>query len=759
MINLTIDGREISVPKGTTVYHAAKQLGIDIPIFCYLDRMPPFGACRMCLVEVEKMEKLQTSCTLEAFEGMVVRTQSTMAAEGREDILEYLLINHPLDCPICDRAGECPLQDNTMKAGPGKSRFFEEKRKFKKPISLGPVLMLDRERCITCARCTRFCDNLSGDHALEFIDRGFRTEVGTPDGRTAESKFIGNTIFICPVGALTSKAYRFRARPWDNKPTETTCTLCPVGCSMYFDQRDGEIMRTRSFENKKVNDIWLCDKGWFGYEFTYSDERLQTPLLRRGDQFEPISWEDALNIIADKFRLATPNGKIAGWGGNPLTFEENYLFQQFIRKGAKVNHLDHRIGMPIFEASEEVLSPGMTIPIEDCENLDFAYLLGLDLTEEFPVLWLRLRQAINKGAQVTFAGHYAPEIAAYLKNTYLHAPGQESETLQKLAEEIKSASAQGKKGAIFVGRQYLAHVNRAQILAKLKNTADIPISVMEGVDNSTGAFLAGMRPDIGPLGSSIDSGGLTALQVLEEMQKDHWDILYVAGADPAVKFPRDVWQKARERLGFLIVQDLFCTETALQADIILPTLCYAEKYGHFINIERRIQKVQPGKVIPDHLYSDGDIFRLLAHKLDFFLEIDHHVQESLKHEFLPAIEVPLPSLSNQEIENGGLLKATFERLLFDRGVRMRRNPHLVQLSQEPKARMHPEEGQKRGISSGDRVCISCNGNAITAKVKLDAGVSLGTLVLPLGFEEIPVHDLALNLLNGLSIEILKVEGA
>ena len=238
LINLTIDGKAVSVPKGTTVYTAAQQLKIDIPVFCYLDRMPPFGACRMCLVEVEKAPKLQTSCTLEATEGMVVKTQSTIAKEGREGILELLLINHPLDCPICDKGGECPLQDHTLECGPGKSRFYEDKRHFKKQLPLSPVLMLDRERCIVCARCTRFGEIVAGDHALEFNDRGFKTEVGTPNGKDAESKFIGNTIKICPVGALTSRVYRFQARPWDNKPTPSTCTLCPVGCSMTFDSRD-----------------------------------------------------------------------------------------------------------------------------------------------------------------------------------------------------------------------------------------------------------------------------------------------------------------------------------------------------------------------------------------------------------------------------------------------------------------------------------------------------------------------------------------
>ena len=424
VVNLTIDGVAITVPKGTTVYHAAKQLNIDIPVFCYQDRMPPFGACRMCLVEVEKMPKPQTSCTLEATEGMVVKTMSTMAVKAREEILEFLLINHPLDCPICDRGGECPLQEHAYNHGPGLSRFFEEKRRFKKPLPLGPVLMLDRERCIICARCTRFGDIVAGDHALEFIDRGFRTEVRTPGDKPLESKFIGNTIMICPVGALTSDVYRFRARPWDNDHTNSTCTLCPVGCSMIFDSRDGEVMRTRSQENKDVNDIWLCDKGWFGYEFSSSPERLDKPLIRRYGKLEIASWDEATSLIAEKIKEAKPNGKIGAWGGNPLTVEENYLFQKLIREGAGANNIDHRVGSSILNVKEEGLPPGMEISIGDCEELSYAILLGWDITEEFPVIWLRLNQAINRGASITFIGHYAPEVAPHFKQTILHPPGQ-----------------------------------------------------------------------------------------------------------------------------------------------------------------------------------------------------------------------------------------------------------------------------------------------------------------------------------------------
>lgn len=754
MINFTIDGVQVTVPKGTTVYTAAKQLGIEIPIFCYLDRLPPFGACRMCLVEVEKMAKPQTSCTLQATEGMVVRTQSAMALNERKGILELLLINHPLDCPICDRGGECPLQEQALHDGPGKSRFFEDKRHFKKPLPLGPVLMLDRERCIVCARCTRFADLMAGDHALEFLERGYKTEVGTPDGGPAVSKFIGNTIMICPVGALTSQVYRFRARPWDNTPTESTCTLCPVGCSMILDSRDGEIMRTRSRENKDVNDIWLCDKGWFGYEFAYNSARLTTPLVRHNGKLEPASWDAALSLIASKIQEFKPKGKLAGLGGNPLTTEENYLFQQLMRQGAGVNHVDHRIGM---SQNEEGISAGMEMSIGDCENLSFAILFGLDLTEEFPVIWLRLRQAINNGATVIFIGHYAPEIAKHLKQTIVHTPGLELNVLKEHLPQLALLAESDKKGALFVGRQYLETKQRKEILSQLtqfqQNKSNISLNILEGRGNSMGASLAGMRPDRGPLGERLQHSGLSALQVIEETAKNGWDFMYIAGADPSTKYPAKLWQQARSKLGFLVVQDLFLTETARQADVVLPTLSFIEKGGHFINIEGRVQQLLPGKEIPENIYSDGAIFMRLAKKLNVTLIIKAAFEEALHQTRIPLNRKPITGTqsiqANPALE--GKLFATFAPALFDHGTRMKHNTHVLQLVKEPRVRMNPQEAANRGFKEGDKVKVSANENSVSALLQLDKQVALRTVVLPLGFPEVPVHNLGNELFNGLEV--------
>lgn len=757
MVNLTIDGIAVQVPKGTTVYKAVTQLKIDLPIFCYQNRMPPFGACRVCLVEVEKSPKLQTSCTLEATEGMVVRTQSAIAKEGRKEILELLLINHPLDCPICDRGGECPLQDQAMQFGPGESEFYEDKRRFKKPIPLGPVLMLDRERCVVCARCTRFGDLVAGDHALEFIDRGYRTEVGTPDGGPADSKFIGNTISICPVGALTSQVYRFRARPWDNTHTPSTCTLCPVGCSQTLDARDGEIMRTRSCENRDINDIWMCDKGWFGYEFTSHEDRLQQPLIRRNNTLEPVSWDEALSFIAEKIQEFKPAGKLAAFGGNPLTIEENYLFQQLMRDGAGVNHIDHRIGTPIIDLDAEGLPPGMEISIGECEELSFVVLLGLDITEEFPVIWLRLKQAINRGATVLFLGHFAPEVSRHLSETILHPPGDELEILKQHLPQIEKLAKEGKKSAFLVGSQYLSTPDRREILGELlkvkQRAPNLSINVLEGRGNSMGARLTGMRPDLGPFGERLANPGLNAVQVLETASRSGWDFLYVVGANPATRFPSKLWKEARDKLKLLVVQDLFLTETAQQADVVLPTLSYVEKRGTFMNVAGRIQNLLPGKEVPDEIYSDYEIFTWLTQKLNMQVR-NGPLKSQLQSKGRSSETSSHASVKSVSKQSDGLT-ATFAYALFDHGVRMRHNPHVVELVKEPRARIHPSEAQKRRIQDGDTVRITANGNQISAKIKLDPAVAKNTLVLPLGFPEVPVHNLGTHLLNGLPVQLEK----
>jgi len=759
-VTLTINGQKVTVPRGTTVYNAAQKIGVGIPIFCYHDRMPPFGACRVCLVQVEKMNKLQTSCTLEATEGMVVHTESNLAVEGRKGIMELLLINHPLDCPICDRGGECPLQENTIKYGPGKSRFFEDKRRFEKPLFLNSVLALDRERCIVCARCTRFGEHVAGDSALVFKERGFKTEVGTPKGKEAESKFIGNTIMICPVGALTSAVYRFRARPWDNETTQTTCSLCPVGCSLLLDERDGEIMRTRSCENRAVNDIWLCDKGWFGYEFVEHEARLKKPLIRRNGILEEATWDEALSLVAEHLKRSKPRGAIAALGGNALTVEENYLFQKLFRDVLGVNNIDHRLGQTILPLESEGISAGMEISIGECEDLSLALFLGIDITEEFPVIWLRIKLALNSGGKGIFLGHFAPEIDIHLHEVHLHAPGQELETLQLYLDALRThlKAAEGKKCAVFVGKQYLASNSRLQVLAVLlqlkQEFPHLSLNLLEGKGNSMGARFAGVHPELKAGGEQARSPGLNAREIIEKGCQAGWDLLYLAGSNPAALLPL-TWKILRQNISFLVVQDLFLTESARDADVVLPALAIFEKEGSLINIEGRVQKVKAGKVLPDSIYADGQIFCSLAQKLGAFLELDAQFLFALEQEKIFLTR----ATSGMEVKNSTPpakrhLQATFGSSLFDRGTRMQHNPHLLELVKEPTVRLNPADASELKIECGERIEVKKDHTVILSTAQVDPRVARGCAVLPLGFTEMPFEEMNIALINGFTIEIV-----
>src|SRR3990170_4578706 len=447
-VTLTIDGRTVTVPRATTVYHAARSAGIDIPIFCYHDRMPPLGACRMCLVKVEKMGKLQTACTLTATEGMVVDTVGPEVRAGQEAILEFLLINHPLDCPICDKGGECPLQDQTFRWGPGRSRFIEAKRDFAKPVSLGPVLALDRERCILCWRCVRFGEIVAGDDALKGFERGFTSEINTPFTLPVESKFIGNTIAICPVGALTSRTYRFRARPWDNEPVASTCTHCGLGCAVWHDVRSGEILRTRAREEPAVNDIWLCDLGFFGHDYLGASDRLTSPLIRRNGRLEEATWDEALDLVAAKLQesQARGAGRVAFLGGRRLSNEDAFLAARFFGEVVGTPHRDHRVDATSGSASLRV-TWGLRASIEEIAQGDVFVLIGCDLTEEYPVLWLRMKTAVDRGAALVSIHAKRLEIHRHIRHEHLVRYDHLAAAVRDLAAALARGAEPGSTAA------------------------------------------------------------------------------------------------------------------------------------------------------------------------------------------------------------------------------------------------------------------------------------------------------------------------
>jgi NADH-quinone oxidoreductase subunit G len=806
-LTLTIDGRIVTVPKGTTIYHAAAQAGIEIPIFCYHDRMPPLGACRMCLVKVEKMARLQTSCTLEAGDGMVVSTTAPEVKLGQEAILEYLLVNHPLDCPICDKGGECPLQDQTFRWGPGRSRFVEVKRDFAKPVSLGPVLVLDRERCILCWRCVRFGEIIAGDDALKGFERGFESEINTPFTLPVQSKFIGNTIAICPVGALTAKPYRFIARPWDNRDVPSVCTLCGVGCAVHLDVRGNTITRVRAREAPSVNDIWLCDLGFFGHAYVGREDRLRHPLVRRDGVLVEATWDEALDVVARQLRVA---GSRAGLlGGGRGTNEDAYVLARFFRTVVGTNHIDHRVDLDPQTASA-VVPWGMTSSIADLAGADVIVLAGCDVTEEYPVLWLRMKQAVDRGAEIIAITPKRLEIERFVAHRLVHRYGVGAEVLAALVggrtgrrrlgstpggvpeEVLEAASAalmEATRPIVLVGRLALDApdgIAAVDALVEICRRIGASLNVMRGKGNEFGAAAAGVLPTRGPGGRPLDEiradleaawgepvareRGMTAPEMLDAAAGGALSLLYVVGADPATSIPeRRRWTEARAGLPFLVVQDAFLTETAQTADVVLPALVVAEKSGTVSNIEGRVQTVEAALQGPGEARGDWEIVGLLSER--FGRPIAYSAWEEIFDEMrrlIPGLaldkRIPPPPVHDpfearspkpeaRPPDSAYPLTLIVADVLFDRGTMTSRSPAIADLAGEPWVLIHPADAAGRGIAAGDVVVVTSPTASVAMRARVSDAVGQGDVLVPRGFDGTPVNVLTERGATGVRLDV------
>ena len=436
LVTLTIDGQSVSVPKGTLVWQAARQAGIDIPIYCYHPKMPPVGACRICLVQIEKMPpKPQASCTTQVGEGMIVHTQSEMAVKARSQVMELLLINHPLDCPICDKGGECDLQDFTVAFGRGSGRFQEEKRHLGKAIPLGDNVALDRERCIMCQRCVRFSNEIAMEDGLLIAERGVKAEIDTFPGKPYNSIFSGNVVEMCPVGALTARTYRFRARPWELKHSPAVCASCSVGCNLTVDVRHGrDVVRFRSRVNDAIDDGFLCDRGRYGYAVVHSPERLTSPLVRKNGTLQPASWQEAFDTIIGGLRN-TPKEQIGGILSTHSTNEALYLFDTLLRQIIGTPNVDFRHG-----ATLELGADALTGTIAGLDDAKVIVLVAADPTNRQPIIDLRIKKAIRKGAKlliVSPAETALDRLAAHVVRT---APGQLHATLDAIVKGLAVAA-------------------------------------------------------------------------------------------------------------------------------------------------------------------------------------------------------------------------------------------------------------------------------------------------------------------------------
>ncbi|KIF04189.1 NADH-quinone oxidoreductase subunit G, partial [Streptomyces sp. RSD-27] len=444
-VTLTIDGAELSVPKGTLVIRAAEQLGIEIPRFCDPPLLDPAGACRQCIVEVEGQRKPMASCTITCTDGMVVRTQLTSetADKAQRGVMELLLINHPLDCPVCDKGGECPLQNQAMSHGNAESRFEGHKRTYEKPVAISTQVLLDRERCVLCARCTRFSQQVAGDPMIELVERGALQQVGTGEGDPFESYFSGNTIQICPVGALTSAAYRFRSRPFDLVSSPGVCEHCAGGCATRTDHRRGKVMRRLAAEDPEVNEEWICDKGRFAFRYAQRPDRLTTPLVRGADGvLAPASWPEALEAAAAG--LTAARGRAGVLTGGRLTVEDAYAYAKFARVVLDTNDIDFRARVHSAEETEFLAASvagtgkdldGTGVTYASLEAAPAVLLAGIEAEEEAPGVFLRLRKAHRKHGQKTYAlAPFATRGLTKAGGTLLAAaPGTEPEWLDALA--------------------------------------------------------------------------------------------------------------------------------------------------------------------------------------------------------------------------------------------------------------------------------------------------------------------------------------
>ncbi|MGI9080605.1 MAG: NADH-quinone oxidoreductase subunit NuoG, partial [Acidimicrobiales bacterium] len=633
-VAITVDGRAVEGRKGEMLIAAAERAGIYIPRFCWHPRMKPVGMCRMCLVELKGPRgfSLMPACYVPVAEGQEVVTTSEKVKKAQDGVLEFLLINHPLDCPVCDRGGECPLQDQTVAFGPGESRFVEEKRHWAKPIPVNPLVALDRERCIQCARCTRFADEIAGDPFIDFIGRSDSTEVNIFPDQPFVSNFSANIVQICPVGALTATPYRFKARPWDLEVVESTCTACAVGCRMAVQSSFDRIIRNLGIDSDPVNQGWLCDKGRFGYEAANHDDRLTTPLVRRGEELVESTWSEALQAAADglsQVRDTAGPQAIAVLGGARLANEDAYAWAKVAKAVLGTDNVDCQLGDGL--PAEVVLGlPRATID-EACKATA-VILLAPDIKEELPVLYLRLRQAaLDGGTPLIEIAPQGTGLSRYATYTLAHRPGEAGVVARALVDAISGSSASTDGGGpggvpadaiagaasllgrgpvvVVVGRPSLAESVDAttEAVATLAGLPEVSFLSALRRGNVHGALDMGLAPGVLPGRVSLHSGrpwfeaawgsvpearGLDALGIMEAAANNRIQAMVLLGADPVSDFPdRTLARRALAGVGFTVVLDLFRTDAALHADVVLPVSSWGERPGTTTNIEGRISRL------------------------------------------------------------------------------------------------------------------------------------------------------------------------
>jgi len=635
MVTFSIDGLEVTAPENVMLVDGAKYGDVEIPVFCYEPKLgAPVGACRMCLVEIEGIPKLQTACSTPVKDGMVVHTQTDRVRHAQEAVVEFLLINHPLDCPVCDKGGECPLQDISFGWGGGRSRFIEPKRHFVKPLALSPLIAIDRERCILCYRCVRFSQEISEDYQLILQERGAHTYVATFDGHPYVAPFSGNIVELCPVGALTSQPYRFRARPWDIEGAGSVCTLCPSQCNVSFTVRDERVLRVLGRDNAEVDDGWLCDKGRFAYQAVHVDERITRPMVRDGGELRPVSWERALSEAAAGLKRAS--GRVGAIVGGETTNEEGFLLQRIVREGLASHDIDSRAGGGPSPALQRALAaPAAQATIPDLEFAHAVLVLDCEPVDDMPIVDLRIRKGVRRrGVKLAVATSRPSSLDANAKLRTRFAPGAGEALLAALDAALGVAAGEARRDEVGrLAEAASAEAGAVHALADLLSDAGEDVVILYGerllsgprADHTARALLnvagrlnvtgaregagllcvpsgtngrglaeVGVLPDAGPGFSETPLAGRSTAQIAGGAATGELTALYLLHTDPLRDLPHGaLWRSALDTATTVVAHADFLTEGIREfATVVFPAESYAEKEGTVTHPDGRLQRLR-----------------------------------------------------------------------------------------------------------------------------------------------------------------------
>ncbi|MFF1418338.1 NADH-quinone oxidoreductase subunit G [Streptomyces sp. NPDC058280] len=766
LVSLTIDGIEISVPKGTLVIRAAELLGIEIPRFCDHPLLDPVGACRQCIVEVEGQRKPMASCTITCTDGMVVKSQLTspVAEKAQRGVMELLLINHPLDCPVCDKGGECPLQNQAMQVGEPDTRFEGKKRTFEKPVPISTQVLLDRERCVLCARCTRFSNQVAGDPMIELLERGALQQVGTGEGDPFESYFSGNTIQICPVGALTSAAYRFRSRPFDLVSSPSVCEHCAGGCATRTDHRRGKVMRRLAADDPEVNEEWICDKGRFGFRYAQKPDRFTTPLVRNADGvLEPASWPEALEAAARG--LGAARGRAGVLAGGRLTVEDAYAYAKFTRVALHTNDIDFRARVHSAEEADFLAAhvagrgrdlDGTGLTYTTLEKAPAVLLAGFESEEEAPGVFLRLRKAHRKHGQRTFslATHATRGLEKAGGTLLPAAPGTETEWLDALAsgagldgDGAQAAEALRAPGAVIVVGERLAAVPGGLTAAARAATATgarlvwIPRRAGERGAVEAGALpslLPGGRPATDPRAREETAAvwgvrelphayGRDTGQIIEAAATGALGALVVAGVELADLPDPAAARAALEAVGFLVSLELRPSEVTDRADVVFPVAAVAEKPGTFLNWEGRARlfeaSLKPEQMTRRLAPSDARVLHMLADALDVHFALPDLRAVRAELDRLGGWEGPRadgPLEPSRPVPRPGDGEAVLagHRMLLDQGRLQEGDEALAGTRHAVVARLSATTAAETGVKDGDELAVTGPAGTVTFPLRV-----------------------------------------